>query len=713
MAIQVPLSRIEPNPWQTRSSYDEEHIKKIALSVLRHGLQQLPQGRVVLMLGGEPAVQTLDRDTLTDQETIDTLFERAEDASVQLAFGHNRRRALWTIAEWLDEGVRPTRPEEEAEEATRGEAGGEHVPIEESDLPEDVEPGCLLMRLQQYSDEEMADLAWTENEDREELTPLEEAKAIRQRMEDFGLSQTEVAKRLGMGRSTVSNKLRLLQLPSGVVDKVEKEGLSERAASALVPYYQLGEEQREAVRTREYGLRSVLEDIEDDPQDVTSSRVRDAVSGGLSRTPSIDEESFGADRNFVSDPSLDLEMEDVDEGRIEYPTCEGCPLAYEHDGALRCPKRSCLQEKREAWRTKVTTHVAGQLGVSVAEDLGHREYHGFDDDSRYGGHEHDAEAVAHALETGCDNLKLYPDGRHARHMTPTATLTPLRDEEEDVPARWVCEHGENGRCACLDRFKEEAQQEQSREKERIERLKAHVAEQLEPLFEDVPASVIGTVNPSAVDDAMQKAEDEGATHSDVVASVVESFVDYVQWHMGWDEKEEFQSWVRYFEEVLERVGIDHVQVRDPEAPPTAEQLRQLYEQATNMQDPDRGRCLKEARSDIGRRQDYLQTYDAGDSDGAAAELEALSELHGDVEEALSAEEGEAGGAAASTWNDEPPPDPAGRVKTRYRSPSNDGWWEETIHIYTVFGAGTTRKYYHPETEERGPLSELENRQWKY
>lgn len=70
--------------------------------------------------------------------------------------------------------------------------------------------------------------------------------------------------------------------------------------------------------------------------------------------------------------------------------------------------------------------------------------------------------------------------------------------------------------------------------------------------------------------------------------------------------------------------------------------------------------------------------------------------------------------AEPMWHDEPPPDPAGQVKTRYRSPSvHGGYIEEVIQIYTVFGGGTTRKYYRPETEESGPLSELDDREWWY
>lgn len=64
------------------------------------------------------------------------------------------------------------------------------------------------------------------------------------------------------------------------------------------------------------------------------------------------------------------------------------------------------------------------------------------------------------------------------------------------------------------------------------------------------------------------------------------------------------------------------------------------------------------------------------------------------------------------WHDDPPPDPAGTVKTRYRRPSvHGGWTEETMQIFTVFGGGTTRKY--ATEDETGPLSDLSDRQFYY
>ena len=62
--------------------------------------------------------------------------------------------------------------------------------------------------------QEMLELAIIENIQRADLNALEEALAYRELMDEFGLTQEEVSKRVGKGRSTVANFVRLLNLPA-------------------------------------------------------------------------------------------------------------------------------------------------------------------------------------------------------------------------------------------------------------------------------------------------------------------------------------------------------------------------------------------------------------------------------------------------------------------------------------------------------------------
>ncbi len=63
-------------------------------------------------------------------------------------------------------------------------------------------------------DRHMLELAIVENLQREDLDPIEMAQSCKRMMDELGLTQEEVASRLGKGRSTITNFLRLLKLPA-------------------------------------------------------------------------------------------------------------------------------------------------------------------------------------------------------------------------------------------------------------------------------------------------------------------------------------------------------------------------------------------------------------------------------------------------------------------------------------------------------------------
>lgn len=76
--------------------------------------------------------------------------------------------------------------------------------------------------------------ALVENLQRQDLTPLEEAHAFRQLLEDYGMTQEQVADRVGKSRPAVSNTLRLLQLPGPIQSMVDGGKLSAGHARALL-----------------------------------------------------------------------------------------------------------------------------------------------------------------------------------------------------------------------------------------------------------------------------------------------------------------------------------------------------------------------------------------------------------------------------------------------------------------------------------------------
>ncbi|MGI9254883.1 MAG: ParB/RepB/Spo0J family partition protein [Thermomicrobiales bacterium] len=80
----------------------------------------------------------------------------------------------------------------------------------------------------------MLELALVENVVRADLSPLEEAAAYRQLIDDFGLTQAAVAERVGRSRVSVTNTLRLLGLPDAVLDALAAAEITEGHARALL-----------------------------------------------------------------------------------------------------------------------------------------------------------------------------------------------------------------------------------------------------------------------------------------------------------------------------------------------------------------------------------------------------------------------------------------------------------------------------------------------
>ena len=99
---------------------------------------------------------------------------------------------------------------------------------------------CIVIRARS---EQSAVFALIENLQREDLNFFEEARAIESLMDHYGLTQEEMALRLGKAQSTLSNKLRLLRLSPRMCAQIERAGLRERHARALLKLDQEKERQ--------------------------------------------------------------------------------------------------------------------------------------------------------------------------------------------------------------------------------------------------------------------------------------------------------------------------------------------------------------------------------------------------------------------------------------------------------------------------------------
>jgi ParB family transcriptional regulator, chromosome partitioning protein len=124
---------------------------------------------------------------------------------------------------------------------------------------------------------ERLELALAENMAREDLNPIEEARACAMLVEDLGLTKEDVGRRVGRSRVAVSNLIRLLDLPDEVLELVEAGELSEGHGRALLTCKDHDDRRSLALAARDGGW-SVRE---------TERRAREAGEPKVSRDPVV------------------------------------------------------------------------------------------------------------------------------------------------------------------------------------------------------------------------------------------------------------------------------------------------------------------------------------------------------------------------------------------------------------------------------------------
>ena len=85
-----------------------------------------------------------------------------------------------------------------------------------------------------YSERQVKEISLIENLQREDLNPIEAANAMKQLMDEYDITQEDLAERIGKSRSAVANTLRLLTLDEKVIELVSSGALSQGHARALI-----------------------------------------------------------------------------------------------------------------------------------------------------------------------------------------------------------------------------------------------------------------------------------------------------------------------------------------------------------------------------------------------------------------------------------------------------------------------------------------------
>jgi len=151
--------------------------------------------------------------------------------------------------------------------------------------------------VRQVAGREQLELALVENLQRADLNALEEARAYRQLVDEFGLSHDEVAGRVGRARSTITNTIRLLELEPGTLEALGAGRISEghgRALLGLDPLRQA--ELLSLIERRGLSVRRVEElarRLRDAPETVRGDRAAAVVDGEMERVEDDLERSLG------------------------------------------------------------------------------------------------------------------------------------------------------------------------------------------------------------------------------------------------------------------------------------------------------------------------------------------------------------------------------------------------------------------------------------
>jgi len=187
--VEIELSIVDPNPYQPRKEFDEERLRELSDSIVRHGMIQ----PVVVVRSGERYI---------------------------LVAGERRLRA-------------------------HRMAGLEKIRAIVADLDMDE----IAMR----------ELALVENIQREDLNPVDLARAYRELIEVHDITHEELSRIVHKSRSQITNTLRLLSLDHYTLEKLREEKISQGHAKILIP---LPEEERRVMVDTIVGRKLSVRDAE-------------------------------------------------------------------------------------------------------------------------------------------------------------------------------------------------------------------------------------------------------------------------------------------------------------------------------------------------------------------------------------------------------------------------------------------------------------------
>ncbi len=211
--LNIPPEQIEPNPNQPRKSFTHLEMEELINSIREYGIIQ-------------PLILTPHQSKLEAGQS-----EFGEGVKYQIITGERR----WRAAKFLELKTVPA-------------------------------------VIRSVKENQKLEISLIENIQRKDLNPMERARGYQQLMDEFNMTQEQVAQKLGKARSSIANTLRLLVLPEAVQQAIEQERISEGHAKALVSVQD--EEKQKALLKRILGVGLTVKETE---KIISGKRVRKSI----------------------------------------------------------------------------------------------------------------------------------------------------------------------------------------------------------------------------------------------------------------------------------------------------------------------------------------------------------------------------------------------------------------------------------------------------
>lgn len=318
-----------------------------------------------------------------------------DSGEVELAFGHSRLAAFKLLRD-------------------AGSVGFEKMPL----------------NLVLFDNLQMFEAAVAENNARKDLTPIEEAEAMKVYRDQFKKKSAEIGKLFGLSDSAVRNKMRLLELPEEI-KQVVGASLTEGAAREVLAAFDLPV----AVREKKFWWGSGS----GNSSRTLEAHLSEAIKGGTNqeRLNDLVDTAVRMSAESMSEKQWKHTDELVGEG-IE-GLCKGCRFLITREGKDYCAQPACFKAKTNAWRRQYLSQASLLTGIAILDD----DQYGYGSTTKFE-YGTPAALVEKIKGTYCENLRLKysPASQYVGSQPDHLKAEGFKD------AQVVC-CKRNGSCTCL------------------------------------------------------------------------------------------------------------------------------------------------------------------------------------------------------------------------------------------------------------------------